>query len=153
MSFLDHLDELRRRIIWASPHSPSALQSHSSSSDRFWFHRLANEAAPAAGPTDGLYGSARSVHAAGLNCADCRRHHRLTRGFNADLVVRRAGLYSHEKKWAIPFIALPTFFFIAGAAFSHYVVFPIVWQFFAHFTTDYLTFMPRVEPAFSMYPG
>lgn len=61
------------------------------------------------------------------------------------------GLYSHEKKWAIPFIAMSSVFFITGAAFAHYVAFPIVWQFFVSFTTDYLTFMPRVEPAFSMY--
>ena len=61
------------------------------------------------------------------------------------------GLYSHEKKWALPFIGMSSFFFIAGAAFSHYVVFPIVWGFFVGFRTDYLTFMPRVEPAFSMY--
>jgi sec-independent protein translocase protein TatC len=61
------------------------------------------------------------------------------------------GLYAHEKKLAIPFIAMSSFFFVAGAAFSHYIVFPIVWRFFVSFTTDYLTFMPRVEPAFSMY--
>jgi sec-independent protein translocase protein TatC len=61
------------------------------------------------------------------------------------------GLYSHEKKWALPFIGMSTFFFVTGAAFSHYIVFPIVWRFFVGFTTDYLTFMPRVEPAFSMY--
>jgi sec-independent protein translocase protein TatC len=46
---------------------------------------------------------------------------------------------------------MSSFFFIVGAAFSHYVVFPIVWGFFVSFRTDYLTFMPRVEPAFSMY--
>jgi sec-independent protein translocase protein TatC len=61
------------------------------------------------------------------------------------------GLYSHEKKWALPFIGMSSFFFIVGAAFSHYVVFPIVWGFFVSFRTDYLTFMPRVEPAFAMY--
>jgi len=31
------------------------------------------------------------------------------------------------------------------------VVFPITWRFFVGFTTDILTFMPRVEPAFSIY--
>ena len=31
------------------------------------------------------------------------------------------GLYSHEKKLAIPFIALSSIFFIGGAAFAHYV--------------------------------
>jgi sec-independent protein translocase protein TatC len=61
------------------------------------------------------------------------------------------GLYSHEKKLAIPFVLMSSFFFIAGAAFSHYVVFPLTWKFFVSFTTDYLTFMPRIEPAFSLY--
>ena len=42
-------------------------------------------------------------------------------------------------------------FFVLGAAFSHYVVFPLTWRFFVSFTTDILTFMPRIEPAFSIY--
>jgi sec-independent protein translocase protein TatC len=46
---------------------------------------------------------------------------------------------------------MSSFFFIAGAAFSHYVVFPLTWRFFASFTTDILTFMPRIEPVFSIY--
>jgi sec-independent protein translocase protein TatC len=61
------------------------------------------------------------------------------------------GLYSHEKKWAIPFVVLSSLFFVAGAAFSHYVVFPLTWRFFVSFTTDILTFMPRIEPTFSIY--
>ena len=61
------------------------------------------------------------------------------------------GLYAHEKKWAIPFIAMSSIFFVLGAAFSHYVVFPITWRFFVSFTNDILTFMPRIEPAFAIY--
>src|SRR4029078_11398197 len=61
------------------------------------------------------------------------------------------GLYAHEKKWAIPFIALSTLGFVGGAAFSHYVVFPLTWRFFASFTSDILTFMPRIAPAFEVY--
>jgi sec-independent protein translocase protein TatC len=61
------------------------------------------------------------------------------------------GLYSHEKKMAIPFVVLSSICFIAGAAFSHYIVFPLTWKFFVSFTSDYLTFMPRIEPAFSLY--
>jgi sec-independent protein translocase protein TatC len=61
------------------------------------------------------------------------------------------GLYANEKKWAIPFILMSSFFFVFGAAFSHYVVFPLTWRFFVSFTTDILTFAPRVEPAFSIY--
>ncbi len=61
------------------------------------------------------------------------------------------GLYAHEKKMAIPFVLMSSFFFVGGAAFSHYVVFPLTWKFFVSFTTDYLTFMPRIEPAFGLY--
>ena len=61
------------------------------------------------------------------------------------------GLYANEKKWAIPFVLMSSFFFVSGAAFSHYVVFPLTWRFFASFTTDILTFMPRIQPAFSIY--
>src|SRR5262249_19852920 len=34
------------------------------------------------------------------------------------------GLYSNEKRWAIPFVTLTTLGFITGAAFNHYVAFP-----------------------------
>jgi sec-independent protein translocase protein TatC len=61
------------------------------------------------------------------------------------------GLYAHEKKLAIPFVVLSSIFFVLGTAFSHYYVFPMTWRFFAGFQTDYLTFMPRIEPAFSLY--
>jgi sec-independent protein translocase protein TatC len=61
------------------------------------------------------------------------------------------GLYTNEKKMAIPFVLMSSIFFVGGAAFSHYVVFPMAWKFFVGFSTDYVTFMPRVEPAFSLY--
>ena len=46
---------------------------------------------------------------------------------------------------------MSSLFFVGGAAFSHYVVFPLTWLFFASFTTDIVTFMPRIQPAFSIY--
>jgi len=61
------------------------------------------------------------------------------------------GLYANEKKLAIPFVVMSSTLFIAGAAFSHYMVFPVAWRFFAGFSTGYLEFTPRVEPVFSMY--
>jgi len=41
--------------------------------------------------------------------------------------------------------------FIGGAAFSHYVVFPAAWNFFASFGNSYVEFLPRVGPVFGMY--
>ena len=61
------------------------------------------------------------------------------------------GLYAHEKKFAIPFVILSTFFFAAGAAFSHYVAFPWTWNFFIDFTAEYVQPMLKLGPAFSLY--
>ncbi len=61
------------------------------------------------------------------------------------------GLYAKEKKLAIPFIVLATVGFLAGAAFTHYLLFPWMWTFFASFATDKLTFLPRIEPVFDLY--
>jgi sec-independent protein translocase protein TatC len=61
------------------------------------------------------------------------------------------GLYSKEKKFAIPFVVLGTFFFVAGAAFSHYIAFPYTWKFFGGFETEYLEFRPNASQALSMW--
>ena len=61
------------------------------------------------------------------------------------------GLYSHEKKFAIPFVFMSTIFFVAGGLFAHYVAFPVTWLFFNSFSTDYMIFMPKVDEAFSLY--
>jgi sec-independent protein translocase protein TatC len=61
------------------------------------------------------------------------------------------GLYANEKKLAVPFVFFSTALFIAGAAFSHYLAFPLAFQFFASFSTSQVVFMPRIAPVFSMY--
>lgn len=63
------------------------------------------------------------------------------------------GLYAHEKKFAIPFVALASLFFIGGAFFGHYVLFRVAWGFFGSFgsATEYLEFTPRIQPAFTLY--
>jgi sec-independent protein translocase protein TatC len=61
------------------------------------------------------------------------------------------GLYAKEKRLAVPFVFLSTVGFIGGAAFTHYLLFPWMWAFFGSFASDKLTFMPRIEPVFSLY--
>jgi sec-independent protein translocase protein TatC len=60
-------------------------------------------------------------------------------------------LYSRERKYAIPFVLLSSIGFIGGAAFSHYVAFPLMWRFFGSFSNDLVSFMPRIEDTFSLY--
>jgi len=61
------------------------------------------------------------------------------------------GLYSNEKRFAVPFVGLGTFFFLAGAAFSHYVAFPYTWRFFLGFENEYLQFLPKLSDVFSLW--
>lgn len=61
------------------------------------------------------------------------------------------GLYSKEKRLAIPFVLVSSSLFVGGAAFGHYFVFPAAWQFFASFSNEFMEFMPRVAPVFSLY--
>jgi len=61
------------------------------------------------------------------------------------------GLYGHEKKFAIPFVSMSTFFFVGGCLFAHYFLFPVAWEFLGGFSTDLMTFTPRIAPTFSLY--
>lgn len=61
------------------------------------------------------------------------------------------GLYAKEKRLAIPFVISSSSLFIAGFAFSHYVLFPAAWVFFASFSNETFEFLPRIEPVWDMY--
>jgi len=152
MSFLDHLDELRRRIIWALvwvglgfgiacvfyqqlfnfvinpmkamlPHGQTLIYTE---------------------PTEALMLYVKIAIIAGILIA--------SPGVMAQVWLFIApGLYSHEKKMAVPFIAASSILFILGAAFAHYYVFPLTFKFFGSFSSDAITFMPRIEPAFGLY--
>jgi sec-independent protein translocase protein TatC len=69
------------------------------------------------------------------------------------------GLYERERRIAVPFSAAATFFFVSGAAFCYYLVFPVAFTFFLdEFTSvgispqirvsEYLTFTSRMLLAF-----
>jgi sec-independent protein translocase protein TatC len=60
-------------------------------------------------------------------------------------------LYSHQKKFAIPFVGLTSVGAVAGAAFSHYIVFPYMIAFFGTFSSPDVAFLPRVENTFDLY--
>jgi sec-independent protein translocase protein TatC len=152
MSFLEHLDELRKRIIYSAVSIfVGFLIAFIFIQQLFDFVMKPLQAGLPSGqhlvytePTEAfvLY-----LTIAGITGAVIALPLVMTQVW----LFIAPGLYSHEKKMAIPFVVLSTIFFILGAAFSHYVVFPLTWKFFVSFTSDYLTFMPRIEPAFALY--
>src|SRR5262245_9705545 len=61
------------------------------------------------------------------------------------------GLYAKEKRLVVPFVALTTLGTIGGLLFTHYVMFPAMMSFFATFSSGRLRFLPRLEDTFDLY--
>jgi sec-independent protein translocase protein TatC len=61
------------------------------------------------------------------------------------------GLYARERKMMLPILLLAACGTLAGAAFTHYVLFPSTMAFFRSFDSPRMQFMPRVEDTFDLY--
>ncbi|MBM4326965.1 MAG: twin-arginine translocase subunit TatC [Deltaproteobacteria bacterium] len=63
----------------------------------------------------------------------------------------KPGLYEREKKLAAPFIVLATGLFYAGAAFCYFIVFPAAFQFFLSFESPELKPMIDIKEYVSLF--
>ncbi|MDR1991010.1 MAG: twin-arginine translocase subunit TatC [Acidobacteriaceae bacterium] len=152
MSFLEHLDEFRKRLVY------SCISIAVGVCATFWwidsiFNFLMAPTRAALPPGVKLVytqpGEAFSLY--------------ITIALIAGVVVAAPfimfqvwlfiapGLYQHEKKLAIPFVLLTTIGFLSGAAFNHYVAFPYLIVFFGTFNSSDLVFMPKLEDVFGLY--
>ena len=61
------------------------------------------------------------------------------------------GLYVREKKFVVPFVVFTTIGSIGGALFTHYVLFPTTIAFLGTFHSRAMKFVPRVEDTFELY--
>ena len=61
------------------------------------------------------------------------------------------GLYANEKRFVVPFVLFSTIGFLAGAAFNHYVAYPFIMTYFASFNTPNLVYMPQLSYVFGLY--
>jgi len=59
------------------------------------------------------------------------------------------GLYQSEKKFLIPFVLSSTVLFVGGAIFGYFVVFPFGFKFFLGFANEYVKALPSVKQYFS----
>ena len=152
MSFLEHLDELRKRIIRALLSLCFGVGIAAFFiEDIYQFVMLPLRQALRPGetmiytyPTEAFMLYIRIAVIAGLF-------------ISAPLIFWQVwlfvapALYAKERRYAIPFVLLSSIGVIAGAAFSHYVAFPLMWRFFASFSSELVSFMPRIEDSFSLY--
>jgi sec-independent protein translocase protein TatC len=61
------------------------------------------------------------------------------------------GLYVHEKRYAFPFIVAGSVFFLGGAAFGHFFLFPMTFGFLVQFGGTDMQFLPKVDEYYSFY--
>lgn len=151
MSFLEHLDELRRRLIY----SLYALIAACLFTFFFWepmyVYLLGYFKANGGGqimysqPMAGFMFSLKLAMLAGLILASPFL-------FSQLWMFVAPGLYAKEKKVVIPFVGFSTIFFGAGAYFAHTIAFPSMWQFFASYSMDGLIdYRPDLDNTFSLY--
>ncbi|MGA7276555.1 MAG: twin-arginine translocase subunit TatC [Desulfocapsaceae bacterium] len=60
------------------------------------------------------------------------------------------GLYRHERRVIVPFTLISTIFFVSGAAFGYFLVFPPAFKFLVGYNNDFLTSLPAVSEYFSL---
>ena len=149
MSFLEHLDEFRRRLLY----SVYALCATCAVTFYYWqpiFNYLSHYLKAQGGqlmfsqPMAGFMFSLKTSALLGLIIASPFI-------FTQLWLFIAPGLYAKEKRVVIPFVFFSTLLFCCGAAFGHFVGFPAMWQFFASYATDDVAFMPQLDIAFSFY--
>jgi len=151
MSFLEHLDELRKRLIGC------AYSLLFGCFIAFWFVDDIEKFVML--PLYAMSGGQKFIYTSGFDPFMLMMKIGALAGvmIASPLVIYQLwlfispGLYTHEKKFAVPFILFSTIFFLGGAAFSHYIAFPWAWKFFLSWQTDYMQFMPDIKPMFSTY--
>jgi sec-independent protein translocase protein TatC len=150
MSFLDHLDELRRRIVY----SLYALVAACAVTFYFWdrmFVYLVQYFQTYGGtliynrPMGAFMFSMKVGVLSGLLLAS-------PFVFSQLWLFVAPGLYAREKRVVIPFVFFSSLLFAAGAVFSHLVAFPSMWRFFASYNEmGGLKFFPTIDDTFSFY--
>jgi sec-independent protein translocase protein TatC len=151
MTFLEHLDELRKRITHAVVALFVGFLIAFTFVERIWefvFARLTAQVPNGhfiyTEPFEGIFLYLKMAALAGVLISSPYVMYQVW-------LFIAPGLYANEKKLAIPFVFFASGLFISGAAFSHYLLFPAAWNFFASFSNELLEFTPRIEPAWGLY--
>jgi len=152
MGFLDHLEELRKRLIRSCIAIGVGMAVGWFYIDRvanFVLDQIVRTLPPGSeliytNPSEGFSFWFTLAFIAGLLLAAPVVMYQVW-GFIAP------GLYSHEKKFVVPFVLLTTLGTIAGALFSNYALFPGMMKFFASMSGPRLRMLPSINETFDHY--
>ena len=152
MGFLEHLEELRKRLIRSCIAVGVGMALSAIFIDRianFVLNQIlrtlpADSALIYTNPSDGFAFWFNITLIAGLLLSAPFVMYQVW-GFIAP------GLYTHEKKFVVPFVLLTTIGTILGALFSNYVLFPGMMKFFAAMSSPRLRMLPSINDTFDHY--
>jgi len=152
MTFLEHLEELRKRIIYALYSLLVAAVVPGIFADRIYKWLLAYFAQVLPQNVKMIYTQAaegfmfefKLVMIVALLIAS-------PFVFAQFWLFVAPGLYAKERKVVIPFVISASALFLAGAMFAHYIAFIQMWRFLATFSNEYVQFVPTIGEAFTLY--
>src|SRR5262245_6141324 len=152
MSFLEHLEELRKRIINACLGVAVGIGLSFFFIQEIYDFLTAPAIATLPPGSKLIYTEPTEAFALYINIS-------LISGivFAAPFIMYQVwkfiapGLYANEKKFVIPFVLFSTLGFLGGAAFNHYVAYPFIMAYFASFNTPHLAYMPQLSAVFGLY--
>lgn len=133
MPFLEHLGELRKRIMWSLVAVIVGLAIALNFTDRLmkFVRRPFEVAAPGQklvflAPTEAFWVYMKVALLAGMVLA-------LPVVLYQIWAFIAPGLYSHEKRYAVPFVIIGSVFFLLGVSFAQFVVIPFAMRFLVSF--------------------
>jgi sec-independent protein translocase protein TatC len=149
MSFLEHLDELRRRIIY------SLYGILAGCAVSFWF---LNDLYEAMTRYFSQFGGQLIINSL-TDGFVLQMKFGLLVGFliASPFVFAQAwlfvapGLYTREKKVVLPFAISATTLFACGVWFAHVLAFPGMFRFFASYENEHVKFFPTISEAANFY--
>jgi sec-independent protein translocase protein TatC len=152
MSFLEHLEELRKRIINAALGIAVGIAA-----SFFFIQRIYDFLTAPALAT--LPEGSRLIYTQPTEAFSLYIQISLISGavLAAPWIMLQVwgfiapGLYANEKKFVVPFVLFSTVGFLGGAAFNHYIAYPFIMTYFASFNTPNLVYMPQLTYVFGLY--
>ncbi|GFK95685.1 Sec-independent protein translocase protein TatC [Fundidesulfovibrio magnetotacticus] len=154
MSLLDHLEELRARLVRCILAAALGFAVCFAFAERILeilLHPLKQVLPPKSelittSLTEGFFVSMKAAFVAGLFLVSPIIFYQIWK-FIAP------GLYESERKLAVPVAFFTALCFVSGACFGYFIVFPFGFTFLANYAADVVTLMPRLAEYYSFSLG
>jgi sec-independent protein translocase protein TatC len=150
MGFLEHLDELRKRLIRALVAAfAGMLACYAFSKTLFdWlmlplFRALPDKSSMIyTAPHEAFFTYIKVAFVAGVFVTSPYIFHQIW-------LFVRPGLYAHERKYILPISFCSALLFVVGSLFGYFIVFPFAYKFFMGFADVFISPMITMKEGFS----